>query len=200
MKRIFENASVVSIVDGNITLKCDNKLIHHSNVSLVSVFDNTVVLECPDFKKGDLIAVNLTPDNYTGLYIYEELTDYQNIFMVHGGINNYVTDVRTDYFNLELLPQDTIRLASKEEHELFDEYCKKQGKIFNFKTNTWEEHKWKPKNGDKFYMVTSFGKTDLYIYDENNQFKKSVVEIGNCFRTKEEAEKKAKEYLKLMSK
>lgn len=49
-------------------------------------------------------------------------------------------------------------------------------------------------------MVTSFGKTNIYIYDENNQFKKSVVKIGNCFRTKEEAEKKAEEYLKLMSK
>lgn len=124
MKRIFENASVVSIVDGNITLKCDGKLIHHSNVSLVSVFDNTVVLECPDFKKGDLIAVRSLSDNYENLYIYEEPTDYQNTFMAHGGVNNLDKSVHTEYFNLALLPQDTVRLASKEERELFDKYCK----------------------------------------------------------------------------
>ena len=79
MKRIFENASVVSIVDGNITLKCDGKLVHHSNVSLVSVFDNTVVLEHPDFKKGDLIAVRSTTSKFKDLYIYEELLTLINI-------------------------------------------------------------------------------------------------------------------------
>lgn len=200
MKRIFENASVVSIVDGNLTLKCDGKLVHHSNVSLVSVFDNTVVLEHPDFKKGDLIAIKSTTGKLKALYIYEELSDYKNTLLIHGGItNSSIEYVSTEYSYLELQSEDSIRLASKEEYEIFNEYCKKYGKVFNFKTNTWKEYKWKPQNGDKFYMVTSFGKTDIYIYNKDNKFQRSVVEIGNCFRTKEEAEKKAKEYLKFIN-
>lgn len=199
MKRIFENASVVSIVDGNITLKYNDKLIYYSNASLLSVNDETVILECQDFKKGDLIAVHSATNKYKGLYIYRELAKYENTLILHGGINNLIKDVDTGYFPFVLSSQDIVRLASKEEREFFDEYCKKQGKVFNFKTDTWEKFKWKPQNGDKFYMVTSFGKTDIYIYNKDNEFQRAVVEIGNCFRTKEEAEKKAKEYLKFMS-
>lgn len=199
MKRIFENASVISIVDGNITLKYNDKLIYYSNASLLSVNDETVILECQDFKKGDLIAVHSATNKYKGLYIYRELAKYENTLILHGGINNLTKDVDTGYFLFVLSSQDIVRLASKEEREFFDEYCKKQGKVFNFKTDTWEEFKWKPQNGDKFYMVTSFGKTDIYIYNKDNEFQSAVVEIGNCFRTKQEAEKKAKEYLKFMS-
>ena len=191
MKRIFENTSIVSIVDGNITLKCNNKLIHHSNVSLLSVDDETVVLECPDFKKGDLIAVKSTTGKFKALYIYEELSDFKNALLIHGGItNSSIEYVNTEYSYLRLLPEDLIRLASKEEYEIFNEYCKKHGKVFNFKTNTWEKYKWKPAYKDQFFMIItdSSGVYTVKTVWNNLPSDQVLYNYGNCFKTREEAE------------
>lgn len=61
-----------------------------------------------------------------------------------------------------------------------------------------EPTRWKPKKDETYYFITNDGKAmdDMWFYDSGVDRNRS--EIGNCFQTKEEAEK-AVEYLKALA-
>lgn len=49
--------------------------------------------------------------------------------------------------------------------------------------------RWKPKQGEIYYFVSTFiGIVNFYIW-EDDDFDKHLYEIGNCFQTAEEAER-----------
>lgn len=45
---------------------------------------------------------------------------------------------------------------------------------------------WKPNVGDKYYYISNTGSILYYMYDEDVT-NKAIISIGNCFKTKEEA-------------
>ena len=52
-----------------------------------------------------------------------------------------------------------------------------------------EEKVWKPKEHEEFYTVSGYGKVDECEFSYHSPFVKGYVEMGNCFKTKKEAEK-----------
>lgn len=60
-----------------------------------------------------------------------------------------------------------------------------------------ESNRWKPERGQKYYCIDADGQiTDVAWYDDG--FDQVRFEIGNCFQTKEEAERVV-EYLKALA-
>ena len=58
---------------------------------------------------------------------------------------------------------------------------------------------WRPQEDEKYYFVTSRGSV-AYTYNYNSSVDKESFDFGNCFRTEEEAEKKAIEVGKIFKK
>lgn len=54
--------------------------------------------------------------------------------------------------------------------------------------------KWKPNNGDRYWLIDSIGKIDSLLWD-GSEFDIWKVKTDNCFRTKEEAEAKLAEIM-----
>lgn len=61
-----------------------------------------------------------------------------------------------------------------------------------------EIHKdiWKPKPDETYYYVSSFGVVNDTYYQEGYKYDQKRMNIGNCFQTKEEAEKARKAFVK----
>lgn len=71
----------------------------------------------------------------------------------------------------------------------------RDGKQWNTENNCIEDLKWVPTIGDRFYYINSYCEIlGLTYYDDKYPYN-MMVEIGNCFKTEEEA-KKAVEYIK----
>lgn len=73
---------------------------------------------------------------------------------------------------------DKLQELEKKYKELGEEIekLKNQGKV------------WKPKENERFYTVAGYGSTDSTKYCSENYFTRGYVEMGNCFKTKAEAE------------
>lgn len=55
------------------------------------------------------------------------------------------------------------------------------------KANNVEDKVWKPKKYDEYYIITGYGEIHSDTWHDSNH-NELVYSIGNCFRTKEEAE------------
>jgi hypothetical protein len=47
---------------------------------------------------------------------------------------------------------------------------------------------WKPKEGEAYYVILTHGFIDYTIYDSDNRADNERLSLGNCFKTREEAE------------
>lgn len=75
--------------------------------------------------------------------------------------------------------KDTINKATNEINEL-------KNQVDNIKE---KENVWKPIGGDKYYLITNYGQIWEKVFD-NNEYCARRYDIGNCFKTKKEAERK----------
>ena len=75
--------------------------------------------------------------------------------------------------------KDTINKATNEINEL-------KNQVDNIKE---KENVWKPISGDEYYFITNDGQIWETVFD-NNKYCTRRYDIGNCFKTKKEAERK----------
>ena len=61
----------------------------------------------------------------------------------------------------------------------------------------WEEYKWEPKEGETYWYIDAMGKA-LQVTYNTNVIDPTIVEFGNCFPTKEKAEKAAEKVKELL--
>jgi len=83
---------------------------------------------------------------------------------------------------------DTFRPATEEEKQLLFSKLKEKGKRFNPDKMCIEDDVWMPEYGEKYYFLSMYGA----ILNETNTLHsadKYSLSIGNCFKTKEAAEK-----------
>ena len=79
-----------------------------------------------------------------------------------------------------------------------------QQTIKNTAANDWEVYEepkskvWKPEKGDEYYYITSFACIDS-LHNNKDVVDDDIYSIGNCFKTKEEAQHMAKK-LKIIAK
>ena len=90
------------------------------------------------------------------------------------------------------------RLATPSEVEHFQWFLRKHGKYWDAENKQLVKWRWKPKNEEAYYFVDANTSVYEVAYDENNINDSINFEVGNCFRTREEAEAMAKKIKKLL--
>ena len=90
----------------------------------------------------------------------------------------------------------TLSPVTPEEQKEFDDFCKSQGKLWNKETLQWEKYKWVPKDEERYYIIYGNGEVD-HLHYVKSEFQDKYIDLGNCFQTREQAEKAAEKVKEL---
>lgn len=97
-----------------------------------------------------------------------------------------------------LYENEDFRLATSEEVEQFHNILHKYHKEWNAEKKQLVDWKWKPKKGEKCWLVDYYG--DINSLTWNDGFvEKKILDFGNYFQTQEEAEFAAEKIKKLLN-
>ena len=159
------------------------------------------------YKVGDKVKVrsDLVKDNWYGHYVYVSAMDNfkgeQTIreirddgYLIYGDCSNYRwTDEMFEDMEENKMDNNNITVnmenLSQEERSTLLSLIEKANKPKN--------KVWKPEENEKYYYLYSYGKIDEDTWDNTNT-DRIRYEIGNCFKTREEA-KFAIERLKVIA-
>lgn len=190
-QKTFKNATLRTVNNGFIELDCENKVHCFHNASIVSVNDGIITIQIEWIpKNGELVRVE--GDNCIPHYV---IFTSQNNGLLYGygyvktTFNPYVGN-KFENFVWLLGYKPKILPVSPEEAIVFEEFCKTQGKIWNAETFKWEDYKWSPKPGEKYWYVSSWGESLHRLYIDT-PIDKDLLRLGNAFPTKEQAQKVA---------
>lgn len=195
---VFQNSSLVSVVNGSIVVKDSAEREHtFTNASVVSVNNGTIIIESEwKPKKGELVKI-------TGQCIdaYSIITNIEGDIIYVFGWKKINCDNHKLKSDIWLKGSQTkISPVTPGEQKHFDDFCKSQGKIWNKETLQWEKYKWKPTVETSYFYVFIAGGTmtvDRYTW-HNDGIDNNLYDAGNCFKTKEEAEIKLAKIKKLL--
>lgn len=153
-------------------------------------------------------------DNYRELHLPERWKDGDVLISNDGGFFCIFRRYEPDYFFYAYLEvSDNIckenpkwlfcfvgcyRLATPAEVDRFHELLHKHGKKWDAEKKQLVKWRWKPKNEEAYYFIDTNTSVYEIAYDENNINDSINFEVGNCFRTREEAEAMAKKFKKLL--
>ena len=148
--KTFQNASVVSINQGTITIQehCGRQLTLRQ-ASLVSLLDGNINLniEYPDFKKGDILFNTV----FDTVFIFKEILN-DDVFDL--GYTCPALTYITSIAPWDITYLQNVRYATEEEKQrLFKAVSLKYHKIWNPASLTWEEGVWKPKKGESYWHL-----------------------------------------------
>lgn len=179
MKILFNNAEVLSITNGIITIKIKDHLIKFHNSAVSTINDSTIILEF-NAKQGDLIKIS--KNNKPNFYILDCI--FNNDLFSFGKYPSLEFNLP---HKINILDCDYISLASKEEIDTFKTFCKTQEVDWNNQTYRWVKT-WKPKLFNPYYIITSCLKIEKKYYT-NNSLDKEYINCGNYFKTKIQAKR-----------
>jgi hypothetical protein len=199
--KTFENASLVSVMNGSVIVKSVAGTEHtFTNASVVSVNNGTIIIESEwKPKRGELVKVL-----HTGI----------NCYVVFNMIDPYVShlhtfgnkEIRNSFYKLDddiwLIDKNTeLHPVTPEEQQAFDDFCKSKGKIWNKEKLQWEEYRWKPMEDTTYFnILIKGGTTQIIQYTwRNDIIDRNLYKLGNCFKTKEEAEAKLKRIKEILA-
>lgn len=96
------------------------------------------------------------------------------------------------HFNEKTSSAEYIRKATEKEKADFLARLEKEcGKRWNEETKQLEDIRWMPKEKEEYFYVRVYDDILNKLYDCNNTYDLSRVKIGNCFKTKQAAQKAA---------
>ena len=184
--KTFENASLVSVINGSVIVKSAAGIEHtFTNASVVSVNNGTIIIKSEwKPKEGELIK--LTGCNTNCYCIYRQ---YEPNHIYDYGYKKIAdSTLCTDIDDSSWCIVDVIvSPVTPAEQQAFDDFCKSQGKIWNKKKLQWEKYKWSPKPNECYWYVTSWGEVRCRHYVAIN-IEQDLLRLGNAFPTKEQAE------------
>lgn len=140
------------------------------------------------WKDGDLL-IDINRTEYTIFKNYS----FGNMFDSYIIVNK---DNVKSFSNLLSCYAKFYRLASDEECKQFYELLHKHGKDWDAEKKHLVDWRWKPKEKEVYWYVDIEGHL-ANVTSYNDTFDNSMYDFGNCFRTKEEAEKMAEKIKKL---
>lgn len=198
--KTFENATLRTVNNSFIELDYNGKTHCFNNASVISVNDGIITIQIEWIpKKGELVKVeggSLIPH-------YVIFTSQNNDLLYGYGyvMARFIPDVgnKFEHFvwqlgHAQLLP------VTPEEQQAFDDFCKSQGKIWNKEKLQWEKYRWKPITGEWYYFIDhSYTDTVGRHRWVNDLVDNRYYDNHNCFRIQKEAElvaEKVKELLK----
>ena len=155
----------------------------------------TVEKEVQEFEDGDFVSLN----NIGGklLIIYKNKKGSSGIYYHVVAYNVcYVYHVLT--YN-DWCDCDEARIATEEEKQFLLDAIHADGKDWDAVNKRIVEYMWKPKDGEGYYVINTLFKVLRFTW-QSYSFDFDLLKSGNCFKTKEEAEAKAKEILEILKK
>lgn len=194
---VFQNSSLVSVINGSIVIKDSNGEHTFTNASVVSVNNGTIIIESEwKPKKGELVKIT---GHYIDAYCIIDMIYNDWIFVFGWKKINYNTHYLKNDRWLKG-PQTIISPVTPEEQKEFDDFCKSQGKIWNKETLQWEKYKWQPKDGEYYFtIITSLGHFEITHYMwTDDLFDTNLYKTNNCFKTEKEAKAKLEQIKKLL--
>lgn len=150
-------------------------------------------------KKGEIYYVETKSGNKF-ICIYKEIANYYfrsyaSLFDLTHLYCNY-SGVSADCHIRDII---YIRKATVQEKESLLSAIAEVGKQWNSEKKCLEEYVWKPKYGEPFYFIHIDFKVLCSTY-YNTLLDNNMILVDNCFQTKEQAERKAKELKEVLKK
>lgn len=152
----------------------------------------TVEKEAQEFEDGDFCVSN----NYVEkrVYIYKSRRTYYSSFC-HAII--VIGSKRIEHKNWCETLEGRTRLATEEEKQLLLDALHADGKDWDADNKLIIDYQWKPKVGDAYHWIDCF----LNVIDDiwsDDMMDELVYSSGNCFKTKEEAQKYAYKFSEIL--
>ena len=151
--------------------------------------------------------IKLVRDDELGFYYTSEMIDWEKTVALNKKTpRKDVSDIAPAYDGTTLY-WDGIKVVRDDKHDEDLEKAvmilllKKEGYCFGDIKNVIKKTKvkWVPKDGQKFFFITSTGDISSDVYYGAWSVHEEWYMLGNCFRTEEEAEKKLEQVKKLLS-
>lgn len=154
------------------------------------IMDNYTELHLPEkWKDGDIL---FSEEHKEFAVFADEWESSPAKFLSYFAISN------GRYLTYKTLCKKDFRLATKSEVAQFYESLRSVGKEWDAKKKQFVDWKWKPKPDEDYYFITSTGKvlkSGLYSCGIDTF---EILDFGNCFRTRKEAEAMAEKVKKLL--
>ena len=153
----------------------------------------TVEKEVHEFKDGEFVSLN----NLGGrcLIIYKNKQGFSGVYYHAAAYNVYYEYYAVTYN--DLCTCDDARIATEEEKQFLLNALHADGKDWDADKKQIVDYKWKPEIGDNYYYIDLF----LDVIDDiwsDDRMDALVYTSGNCFKTKEEAQKYADKFIEIL--
>lgn len=132
---------------------------------------------------GDCVRVDFT--GYVGFAHIKEVCEHKANY--HVLIDSYNELMQNDWYDSAY---DATQLTPEELQAEFN----KLGYEYNFETHEATKIRWKPRDGEIYYYVSTGCKV-IKAKNDNCYGDIELIKIGNCYRTPEEAEPRRQHYL-----
>lgn len=157
------------------------------------IMDNYREIKLPEkWKDGDLLVCHMLSGNRYAVYSNDSELMKCNTIITYANVDNHTYGVNV------LFDKEDFTLASDEEHKEFYDLLHKHGVDWNAEKKQLVNWKWKPKPDEDYYFITSTGKvlkSGLYSCGIDTF---EILDFGNYFQTREEAEAIAEKIKKLL--
>lgn len=157
------------------------------------IMDNYKEIKLPDpqWKDGDILSATDTKE----YVVYcDEKTKFDDEFFTYVSVSNTDGLCRDD----DTLLTKYFRLATKTEINEFHKMLHEYGKDWDAEKKDLVDWPWKPKVGELYYYITKTGNVATGRGAEGNMILDDMFLLGNCFKTKAEAEAMAKKFRELL--
>ena len=155
----------------------------------------TVEKEVQEFKDGDFVSLNNIGGKF--LIIYKSKRGFSDAYYHAVTYNGYCENYVVSYN--DWCVYDDARIATEEEKQLLLYALHADGKDWDAVNKRIVEYRWQPKDGEDYYVINTLFKVLRFTW-QSYSFDFDLLKSGNCFKTKEEAEAKAKEILEILKK
>lgn len=196
MNYTFKNSSIKSVNAGTIVLNVSDKTRTFTNAKLVSVVAGEIVLDLPEpiYNEGNYLVIELVNAQFR-TFIVQGRTEQTVAFHV-----SEIKGTLLYYGDWSFIEKDPIRNATPEEIQELNDQLAAEGKRWNPDTMRIEKLRWKPKYKETYFAIiinVSGMHVSDYLYRED-PFDEQNCKLGNCFQTRNEAERKLTQIQKLL--
>lgn len=197
MNFTFNNSSIVSVNSGTIVLNVSGKTRTFVDAKLVSAINGNIVLDLPELSTievGTYLVVHIVCNGAKRIFIAKAIEKEC--------ISYYITQYQGGLKSTGEWSRDTCRYATPEEIQELNDQLEAEGKRWNPVTMQIEKLRWKPMEDTTYFnILITGGATQIIPYVwRNDTIDRNLYNLGNCFKTKEEAEAKLEQIKKLLLK
>ena len=154
----------------------------------------TVVKEGKEFKEGDFYTVKTSYGRY--IFIYKSNKENNRVYYYALSLSGWRLPL---YNNSCLAPKDETSFSTKEEKQVLIDAMHADGKDWDADKKQIVDYKWKPKSGEVYYYIDySFNIQIDFLVWYDDALDEIHFSNGNCFKTKEEAQKYADKFVEIL--